>query len=485
MDALKKRPFLFSGKGGLLQLILLVCFVIFLMNAFFEEIDVLLAILLLMFVCTVAAKAQHGNPLGWGFLVPIYCLMLYAIIPSLLHGFEIKDAFRNLEGLTTAIFLVSGFVAVFAITYFIAERILQVLRQGKKSSLLEGAPFSVLEWPVASFFLFPITAFSLWYSYVQGYFGLHASEDVGAFAGLATIGQLLLVLWCSYVSVQYWDVKQRVRFLIPLVLSLGLFTLAGILSNSKAAIIAPLLILGLSRFATTSRFPLIIFISALAILIFFAFPIVSVLRAQAHGRTYDILGDFTEIQNLLSDWASDPISMFTTLEHIDRSLLIVLSNAVSSIGSGMELLYGETYVHALATFVPRIMWPEKPDMDIGNLIGHQFGFLALTDVVTSISPGYIGEAYMNFGTLGCLVGAVVLGLFAVILDNLIVGYSKYGKIIFALNILWMEGAIGHTIFPFIKGMAVISLLLLMLMLVRRVFAMGTGVSRTREYPRPS
>lgn len=440
---------------------------------FFEDIYGLLAILTLTFVGAFAMKVQGRNPLGWGFLVPLYCLMIYGIVPSLLHGFGIKNDYENLDGMVEALLLVSGFIIIFSITYLLAERILHVLAQGRKFSLLEGAPFSVMEWPLASYVIFPIAAYALRYSYAQGYFGLQAAEGVGAFAGLASVGQLLLVLWFCYVAARFWDRKERDRFAIPLLLSLGLMALLGILGNSKGAMIAPIVILGLSRYANTGRFPFGLVSAALAILVFVAFPIVSTLRAESMGRSADILGDLSAIFGLFSELASDPAGMYTTLEHIDRSLLIILSNAVSSIGSGMSLMYGDTYGHALATFVPRILWPGKPDMDIGNLIGHQFGFLAVTDLITSISAGFIGELYMNFGAAGCLIGAGTFGIFAVILDALIVGNSKYGKVFFAINILWLEGTIGHTIFPFIKGMVVVATLLFLLMGARRVFGMAS------------
>lgn len=456
-------------QKNVLQLALLIVIACFQVNAFLENVGILLAVLTLTTVCLVSIAFQRNNPLGWGCLVPLYCLMMYSLIPSILYEFGVRDDYRDLDGMTEALLLVSGFVGIFSITYTLTEQVLHTICQGKAFSLLEGPPFSVLESPFSSYLLFPIVGYAFWYSYMEGYFGLYASESVSAFAGIASTAQLLLTVWFCYVAVRFWEKNQGLRFSVPLLLSFGMMFSSALLSNSKGAIIAPIIILGLSRYLSTGRFPFGLFVSAFAVLMLIAFPIVSGLRMLAVTRSQDILGDLTTIQGVFLDSGMGWDDISNSLLYIDRSLLLALSKIISSIGSDMSLMYGDTYMHGLSTFVPRVLWPDKPDMNIGNEFGHNFGFLAPGDFVTNVSPGLIGEMYMNFGVLGCFFGAVVFAMFIVFFEFFVVGYSKYGKIMFASYVLWMEGAIGHTFLPFLKGIVAVSLFLFLLMGVRQVW----------------
>jgi hypothetical protein len=57
--------------------------------------------------------------------------------------------------------------------------------------------------------------------------------------------------------------------------------------------------------------------------------------------------------------------------------------------------------------VPRFIWPNKPDMELGNLFGAKFGFIDATDTRTSISVTYLGEFIWNYGPWGVLLMAGV------------------------------------------------------------------------------
>jgi hypothetical protein len=67
---------------------------------------------------------------------------------------------------------------------------------------------------------------------------------------------------------------------------------------------------------------------------------------------------------------------------------------------GWEPMLGMSYMEVLLSFVPRVIWPSKPNLHYGTEFGHAAGFLSPGDWLTSISVTYFGEAYLNLGWLG-------------------------------------------------------------------------------------
>src|SRR5262249_8467163 len=118
---------------------------------------------------------------------------------------------------------------------------------------------------------------------------------------------------------------------------------------------------------------------------------------------------------------------------IDKVLAIVLSEAEkqgepghkkesliarASIKSNFEIEYartgvdrpfqqGWTLVAIPLAFIPRLIWPNKPDVPTGRLFNHEF--FALDDE-TFISPSHFGELYWNFGWPGIVIGMSVIGV---------------------------------------------------------------------------
>ena len=86
--------------------------------------------------------------------------------------------------------------------------------------------------------------------------------------------------------------------------------------------------------------------------------------------------------------------------------------------------YGETYASVLVGLVPRSIWPSKPVS-----LGAPLGLMQVTGSQEfnpetwgrinrySLSPGFIGEAYANFGVLGVIMLSLLLGWAAKFIDH--------------------------------------------------------------------
>lgn len=76
---------------------------------------------------------------------------------------------------------------------------------------------------------------------------------------------------------------------------------------------------------------------------------------------------------------------------------------------------GETLWDALISVVPRAVWPEKPiEAGSGNLVSQYTGLRFATG--TSVGIGQVMEFYINFGTLGVIVGFLFMGVLVTTLD---------------------------------------------------------------------
>ena len=73
--------------------------------------------------------------------------------------------------------------------------------------------------------------------------------------------------------------------------------------------------------------------------------------------------------------------------------------------------FGLTYYTQLVNPIPRFLWPGKPTADAGLLMAEAMGAVDDSgEAYLTNSPGFIGEAYLNFGLLGVLLLPAVAGV---------------------------------------------------------------------------
>jgi hypothetical protein len=85
---------------------------------------------------------------------------------------------------------------------------------------------------------------------------------------------------------------------------------------------------------------------------------------------------------------------------------------------------GKTYISLLGSFVPRALWPNKPEKRLGQDFGHRYGYLTQNDMGTSFNLPYLVEFYANFGEIGVLVGMLVVGMIFGMTDSL---FNRQGQ----------------------------------------------------------
>ena len=79
--------------------------------------------------------------------------------------------------------------------------------------------------------------------------------------------------------------------------------------------------------------------------------------------------------------------------------------------------HADSLSHVFAVFIPRFVWPDKPDL---TETGRVLYALATGQVGTSISPGLFAEAYANFGWWGLPSLMLPLGMVLALLNRVAV-----------------------------------------------------------------
>jgi oligosaccharide repeat unit polymerase len=99
-----------------------------------------------------------------------------------------------------------------------------------------------------------------------------------------------------------------------------------------------------------------------------------------------------------------------------RELLFV----VRAESDHMPLQYGTTYFTQIVNPIPRALWPGKPVADAGLIMARAYGAVdSKGEPFMTISPGFLGEAYLNFGFLGILIVPALAGFIVRSWDRLL------------------------------------------------------------------
>jgi hypothetical protein len=97
--------------------------------------------------------------------------------------------------------------------------------------------------------------------------------------------------------------------------------------------------------------------------------------------------------------------------------MAALSLVITKTPSEVPYWDGTTYLPIFTKFIPRALWPSKPEEDMGQRFGQTYRILKPRDKSTSINTPILSELYMNFGVNGFYIGMFALGIFFIFLDK--------------------------------------------------------------------
>lgn len=138
---------------------------------------------------------------------------------------------------------------------------------------------------------------------------------------------------------------------------------------------------------------------------FFAFPLLNAFR-------YII-----SFEKLISVFENGIISVYT---EADYDAYRMLSSSVKYVGKN-GAVFGRQLLGVLLFFVPSAIWKGKPGGSGALLIRDELG----SGTVSNVSCPYIGEGYLNFGIIGAILFAMLLGIIVYKADK--VYWKKNGE----------------------------------------------------------
>ena len=439
-------------------------------------------VFLLACLAAIASASGRLGLLSWSAGIPAFYALFFFVLPLLIRMTQpaVEEADRALaQALWVATVGILGFAA--------GANLMRVVPRPAASYDLGGLltlDVGRNPWMFSAFATIG-TAALLW-SYAFGYFGLIGTRggEVSEVAGPVTALGFLLAIAHVMAWNRFFATGER-RLLWFGVVSTVLMAGLGILGNSKAQIVMPFVLIGLCLWGVSGRIPFKLFATAVLLYAFVAFPFVTAARSAYAVAEFtgsrDLLAELA-IDYLLSARWMDDAADFSVVQSLGRDLLPYFAHIVQQAGNTVDFMSGRTYGDALEILVPRFLSPDKPDMSIGNWTAQAFGMIAPDDDLTNLSPTYMGELYMNFGSVGVLAGMAVVGALAVLVDRyLIVDRCSWLMPIMVSFIGWQESFVGHTIVPFIKNAALwIPVLLLMAYLSQQKRYRGPTPSSARD-----
>ena len=220
------------------------------------------------------------------------------------------------------------------------------------------------------------------------------------------------------IMVGYALVLTRSRPLIVLAIAMvALQAVVGFIGNAKEIAMRAIIIFGVSGFLVRGHVPKAWGIAALAFVLF-AFPIFQAYRAEVIGlrgisrsaAASDIVRSFKQAWGAKEKVEKRINSNYEVPSFLERTALKpTMTMMLEKTGKGrVEFQEGYTLGLYFTGFVPRFLWPDKPDSSVGKIVNSEFQ--VSEDPDTYISSTHLGELYWNFGWPGIVVGMFALGL---------------------------------------------------------------------------
>jgi hypothetical protein len=182
----------------------------------------------------------------------------------------------------------------------------------------------------------------------------------------------------------------------------------------------------------------------------------------------------TGLENLLGssrpDSLKDPVPLFQRLSLV-HMVLLTQTEAPAIV----PYLYGSSYTGIPLLMVPRIIWPERPNTsELLVQLNEHYGLLTRESAQTvSIGWGLIAEANANYGFIGCISVAIVLGVFLGMTQRWCGRFSFLSArgmvaLVITFGMLGMEASMAQLITTAAQSLVAVLLLALTVMQPQRV-----------------
>jgi hypothetical protein len=238
-------------------------------------------------------------------------------------------------------------------------------------------------------------------------------QALGSLSGLQIVGfmlasylQPLCIIILAYAQCQY----RRSYMISLLAVVLAVQMVLGFVADIKGAVLIGFALVALTKLLIDGTVPKSRFL-LMAAIIAVVFPVL-----QANRMLRGDLNHAKAAQNFVQTLKKAIATTGEANSGTDRaqsffermSLKGSVEMIVARTGADVKYQNGHTLVPLLGVFIPRLIWPTKPDVQTGRVINKEFNLSDQED--TYISPSHLGELYWNFGWPGVVLGMPLIGL---------------------------------------------------------------------------
>ena len=111
-------------------------------------------------------------------------------------------------------------------------------------------------------------------------------------------------------------------------------------------------------------------------------------------------------------------------DRLNQNLLV--GAAIDQLSTGVRpYANGDTFVEAIEALVPRAIWPDKPITAGSNDLVSKYTGITFAEG-TSVGIGQVIEFYINFGTIGVIIGFLIFGIVVTVIDQVAIFHLVKG-----------------------------------------------------------
>ncbi len=242
-------------------------------------------------------------------------------------------------------------------------------------------------------------------------------NDLGAgLTSVFMIGQLIQPLGILILAYVYAAYRRRHLFTLILVVVTVQVILGFVADYKSEAMMAGMLVI-ITKVYVDAKIPKAWLLGGV-VFIALAFPVFQAYRLQVRGEHGVTSAE--AVQNLLGTLQSALAAKekveagFGGAEYRVQafweraSLKASVDLIVTHVGTDIPFQEGATLLPLVSTFIPKIVWADKPSLAVGQIFNKEFHISEVAD--TYISPSHVGEVYWNFGWMGTLLIMPLTGL---------------------------------------------------------------------------
>lgn len=287
------------------------------------------------------------------------------------------------------------------------------------------------------------------------------------------LGQMIEPLGLVIVAYGYARYRSTTWLALTLTMVIAQVALGFVADIKSLAMLGGILVV-LARTLVDNKLPKAWIIGG-ALFLAFAFPMFQAYRADvAGGRGLNRQQAFQNIEKVLEivlanrDKVTERSADERSQTFFQRaSLKGNVELAFAHTGIDTPFQGGRTLIGIPGAFIPRLIWPDKPDVSAGTLFNKVFIRIGQDD--TNISPSHVGELYWNFGWAGVVLGMAFIGMLLGFIGsryNLADGISVTRLLILLATVKYVclgsEGVLAVAYVLWLRSMGAIGLLHLML-----------------------